>query len=110
MEQCGGKDAGFIIGAHRNHIVKHGLFSVRPGGSYAYRASKAAVTNLACNLAADLNAVGSYHPGWVRTEMGGDGADISAEDTVIRLMRRIGKLSLESRGTFEGHYGEPMQY
>jgi NAD(P)-dependent dehydrogenase (short-subunit alcohol dehydrogenase family) len=46
-----------------------------PGGSYIYRASKAAATNLGRNLATDLAprgiAVGIYHPGWVRTDMGG---------------------------------------
>ena len=51
------------------------------GGSYIYRASKAAATNLGRNLAADLAprgiAVGVYHPGWVRTDMGGSAADIS---------------------------------
>ncbi|MGB0905642.1 MAG: SDR family NAD(P)-dependent oxidoreductase, partial [Mangrovicoccus sp.] len=50
-----------------------------PGGSYAYRASKAAATNLGRNLASDLEplgiAVGVYHPGWVRTSMGGQEAD-----------------------------------
>ncbi|MBZ0123811.1 MAG: SDR family NAD(P)-dependent oxidoreductase, partial [Roseovarius sp.] len=47
------------------------------GGSYAYRASKAAALNLGRNLAVDLAprgiAVGVYHPGWVRTDMGGAG-------------------------------------
>ncbi len=43
------------------------------GGSYIYRASKAAATNLASNLAIDLKqdgvAVGAYHPGHVGTDM-----------------------------------------
>ena len=41
-----------------------------PGGSYIYRASKAAALNLGRNLATDLRsdgvAVGIYHPGWVQ--------------------------------------------
>ena len=52
-----------------------------PGGSYIYRASKAAALNLGRNLATDLRprgvAVGIYHPGWVRTDMGG-GAAVAA--------------------------------
>ena len=40
------------------------------GGSYIYRASKAAALNLGRNLATDLRkdgiAVGIYHPGWVK--------------------------------------------
>ena len=85
-----------------------------PGGSYAYRASKAAVTNLACNLAVDLResgvAVGSYHPGWVRTDMGGESADISLDQSVTGLWARIATLSLETTGVFEGYDGTPMLF
>ena len=85
-----------------------------PGGAYAYRASKAAVTNLARNLATDLKprgvAVGSYHPGWVRTDMGGANADISLEESAPSLWARIEQLSLETSGVFEGYDGTPMQF
>ena len=85
-----------------------------PGGSYAYRASKAAVTNLACNLAADLKcegiAVGSYHPGWVRTDMGGDNAEISLEECTNGLWERFTKLSLETTGVFEGYDGAALPF
>jgi NAD(P)-dependent dehydrogenase (short-subunit alcohol dehydrogenase family) len=74
------------------------------GGSYAYRASKAAATNLGRNLAKDLAprgiAVGIYHPGWVRTDMGGAGADISPEESVAGLMARFDALSMERTGEF----------
>jgi NAD(P)-dependent dehydrogenase (short-subunit alcohol dehydrogenase family) len=74
------------------------------GGSYAYRASKAAATNLGRNLAKDLAprgiAVGIYHPGWVRTDMGGVGADISPEESVAGLMARFDALSMERTGEF----------
>ena len=76
-----------------------------PGGAYIYRASKAAVLNLGRNLATDLRVegipVGIYHPGWVRTEMGGDGADISVEESVEGLAARFDMLSIESTGCFE---------
>ncbi|MBL1436425.1 MAG: SDR family oxidoreductase [Rhodobacteraceae bacterium] len=93
---------------------KMGASTNASGGSYAYRASKAATTNLACNLAADLKpagiAVGSYHPGWVRTNMGGDGADISLDECVNGLWDRFAKLSLETTGLFENHIGEPQPF
>ncbi|MDT8856730.1 SDR family NAD(P)-dependent oxidoreductase [Paracoccaceae bacterium Fryx2] len=76
-----------------------------PGGSYIYRASKAAALNLGRNLAADLRAegiaVGIYHPGWVQTEMGGAGADITAEAAAAGLMARFAALSPETTGCFE---------
>lgn len=76
-----------------------------PGGSYIYRASKAAALNLGRNLAVDLKpkgiAVGIYHPGWVRTDMGGSSADISVEQAAEGLADRFDALSLETTGCFE---------
>jgi NAD(P)-dependent dehydrogenase (short-subunit alcohol dehydrogenase family) len=75
------------------------------GGSYIYRASKAAALNLGRNLAADLRgdgiAVGIYHPGWVQTDMGGAAADIGVAEAADGLAARFAALSLESTGCFE---------
>ena len=74
------------------------------GGSYIYRASKAAVLNLGRNLAADLAgevAVGIYHPGWVQTDMGGATAAITVDQSVAGLVDRFDALSLETTGRFE---------
>lgn len=76
-----------------------------PGGSYIYRASKAAALNLGRNLATDLKpqgiAVGIYHPGWVQTDMGGAGADITEAQSAQGLAARFAALSLETTGCFE---------
>ncbi|ROT99127.1 SDR family NAD(P)-dependent oxidoreductase [Histidinibacterium lentulum] len=84
------------------------------GGSYAYRASKAASANLAHNLAIDLAprgiAVGAYHPGWVRTEMGGPGADISPEEAARGLLDRIDALTLQTTGCFQTWDGRDIPY
>lgn len=75
-----------------------------PGGSYIYRSSKAAVLNLARNLATDLKpegiAVGAYHPGWVRTDMGGQSAAISTAEAAEGLLGEFDALSLETTGCF----------
>ncbi len=75
-----------------------------PGGSYIYRASKAAVLNLGRNLSSDLKPdgipVGIYHPGYVRTEMGGSNADISVAESADGMMERINALSLGTTGEF----------
>lgn len=85
-----------------------------PGGSYIYRASKAAALNLGRNLAADLKpegiAVGIYHPGWVQTDMGGNTADITVDEAVAGLVARFDALSLETTGCFETWDGRAHAY
>ena len=81
-----------------------------PGGSYIYRASKAAVLNLGRNLATDLRAegiaVGIYDPGWTRTDMGGTGAELTVAESVAGLAARFGALSLANTGCFERWNGD----
>ncbi|MEM6670840.1 MAG: SDR family oxidoreductase [Pseudomonadota bacterium] len=85
-----------------------------PGGAYAYRASKAAATNLARNLAADFAekgiAVGAYHPGWVRTDMGGSSADIDVAESAAGLLKRFDALTMSTTGVFEDYQGVPIPY
>lgn len=85
-----------------------------PGGSYIYRASKAAALNLGRNLAADLRsdgiAVGIYHPGWVQTDMGGAAADIPTHQAAEGLIDRFDALSLETTGCFETWDGRAHPY
>ncbi len=76
-----------------------------PGGSYIYRASKAAALNLGRNLARDLAgdgiAVGIYHPGWVQTDMGGAAAEITPAQSASGLKARFAALSVATTGCFE---------
>lgn len=82
-----------------------------PGGSYIYRASKAAVLNLGRNLATDLKAegipVGIYHPGWVQTDMGGSAAAITPVAAAEGLAARFEALSSATTGCFETWDGRP---
>jgi NAD(P)-dependent dehydrogenase (short-subunit alcohol dehydrogenase family) len=81
-----------------------------PGGAYIYRASKAAALNLGRNLATDLRpegiAVGIYDPGWTRTDMGGPGAELSAEESARGLAARFDALSPATTGCFERWNGD----
>ena len=85
-----------------------------PGGSYIYRASKAAVLNLGRNLASDLKgegiAVGIYHPGWVQTDMGGASADITTDEAVQGLMACFDALDMSRTGCFETWDGRAHPY
>lgn len=85
-----------------------------PGGSYIYRASKAASLNLGRNLASELKpegiAVGIYHPGWVQTDMGGKAADITADVSAAGLIARFDALSPSTTGCFETWDGRALPY
>jgi NAD(P)-dependent dehydrogenase (short-subunit alcohol dehydrogenase family) len=68
------------------------------GDMELYRASKAALNSLTRSMAAKLDrplTVLSLHPGWVRTDMGGDGADLDVATSVRGLVDVI----LARRGT-----------
>ncbi|MDC0657447.1 SDR family oxidoreductase [Leisingera sp. SS27] len=85
-----------------------------PGGSYAYRASKAAALNIGRNLATDLKpegiAVGIYHPGWVQTDMGGYDGDITVQESVAGLINEFDVLTLDTTGCFHTWDGRIHPY
>ncbi|SDI21631.1 SDR family NAD(P)-dependent oxidoreductase [Salipiger marinus] len=82
-----------------------GSNALAKGNALIYRASKAAALNLGSNLAMALKprgiAVGTYHPGWVRTGMGGEAADLTPEQSAEGLAARLDALSLDSTGSFQ---------
>lgn len=82
------------------------------GGRYIYRSTKAALNMVMRSMAVDLAPKGitvvAVHPGWVRTDMGGEKADLEPEDAVADLRRLIGKLSVEDSGKFFNHDGSPL--
>lgn len=89
--------------------------SLKAGGNaLIYRASKSAALNLGRNLATDLHpkgiAVGIYHPGWVRTEMGGDAAAINVDESAQGLYTRITALTLATTGCFENWDGTTQDF
>ena len=63
------------------------------GGSYAYRASKAALNCVMRSFAIDVATVGInvlvLHPGWVKTELGGPQAKIDAPTSVAEMLKVI---------------------
>ncbi len=79
-------------------------------GSYAYRSSKAALNKvmqvLALELAADGIIVCPVHPGWVKTDMGGPAAAITARESAAGLFDLIDSLTQEQAGRFWTWQGE----
>ena len=80
----------------------------------AYRTSKAAVNKVVQCLAADLRsqgiAVASVHPGWVRTEMGGAGADISPVESAQGIRTVLDRLNLGVTGRFWNYTGDELAW
>jgi NAD(P)-dependent dehydrogenase (short-subunit alcohol dehydrogenase family) len=76
-------------------------------GSYAYRASKAAVNSVVKTLSLDLKSQGvtvvALSPGWVRTDMGGPSAPLDPPNAVAGMRRVLATLGPADTGTFR-HY------
>ena len=104
-------DSGAKLAIISSQMASH---TRAPGGSYIYRSSKAAALNLGRNLATDLAplgiAVGIYHPGWVTTDMGGETAAITVQDSAAGLVERFEDLNLETTGCFKTYDGEDHPY
>jgi NAD(P)-dependent dehydrogenase (short-subunit alcohol dehydrogenase family) len=71
---------------------------------YAYRCSKAALNMATVQLVRDLQPDGvtvlSLHPGWVKTDMGGEGAVLPVEESAKALRSIIAAAKPESSGAF----------
>jgi NAD(P)-dependent dehydrogenase (short-subunit alcohol dehydrogenase family) len=84
------------------------------GGSYLYRSSKAAANMVVKSLSIDLKPLGItavvFHPGWVKTDMGGPNAMISAEQSVSGIRQVISGLSPDDSGKFFGYDGQAIPW
>ena len=84
------------------------------GGSYAYRASKAALNAITKSLALDLAPQGFtcvvMHPGWVRTDMGGREAPLAVEESVRGMLAVIDGLDPSDAGRFFDFAGEAVPW
>ena len=89
-----------------------GSLGLRESASgWLYRASKAALNSVLkdASLALAGRAVCvALHPGWVRTDMGGTGADLGVADSVADMRRTLARLTAADNGAFLNHDGQPL--
>ena len=84
------------------------------GGWVPYRTSKAAL-NMAWNsLALEAKPRGVacvlFSPGWVKTDMGGAGAEITPQESVGDMRALIERLTIENTGTFLRRNGSELPW
>lgn len=83
-------------------------------GSVAYRSSKAAVNKVMLGLADAVRPKGIpvllVHPGWVKTDMGGTGADITTAQSVAGIAALADKLDMNLSAQFRNYDGSPIAW
>ncbi len=84
------------------------------GGSFLYRSSKAALNAVMKSLSIDLQNDGIgvliFHPGWVKTDMGGPHALINAETSVCGMMKQISEFKMVQTGHFIKYDGTQLPW
>jgi NAD(P)-dependent dehydrogenase (short-subunit alcohol dehydrogenase family) len=84
------------------------------GGWVPYRTSKAALNMAWSSLAIEARKNGiaavALSPGWVKTDMGGAGADITPEESVSAMRALIGRLSIGDSGRFLRRDGSELPW
>ena len=91
-----------------------GSISETSGMTLPYSTSKAALNLLAKALAETLRprgvVVAALSPGWVKTDMGGQGASFTPEVSVRGLRKVLGGLRREDSGKFFSHDGSQIPW
>ena len=84
------------------------------GRSYAYRASKTALNMFTVSMKKealeDNIAFVILHPGWVKTDMGGDRAPVEIPDSIAGMMRVLDTRTLQNSGEFVQFDGEILPW
>ncbi len=102
---------GARLGVVSSRMGSMGL-RASPSG-WLYRASKAAVNSVlkdASLVLAGRALCVALHPGWVRTDMGGAGADLDVADSARDLRRILAALTPAQHGQFLNHDGQPLAW
>lgn len=91
-----------------------GSITFANNGRYSYRASKAALNMEWKGLSVDLGPKGLIcvvlHPGWVQTDMGGQAATLTIEQSVPAMVKVIDGLTAADNGRFLNYDGTELPW
>ncbi len=90
-----------------------GSISLRTNTSgWLYRASKAALNSLLVDASLSYAPAicVALHPGWVRTAMGGDGADLDVSESAAGIRSTLAGLTAAGNGHFFNYNGAPLTW
>uniref|UniRef100_A0A6B2FYT2 Putative oxidoreductase C66306c (Trinotate prediction) n=1 Tax=Myxobolus squamalis TaxID=59785 RepID=A0A6B2FYT2_MYXSQ len=112
-------------GASKNHNLDHSvIFNMgsflgsntlnKDGGYFSYRASKAAFHMLTKSFSIELQehkimAI-VISPGWVKTRMGGEGAQIEVDQSVQGMLKVLRNITLKDNGTHIDYTGKVIPF
>lgn len=84
------------------------------GNLYAYRASKTALNSITHAMSINLKDRGitviPFHPGFVKTDMGGPGADIEIEESVTGMKAVLDKVTVADTGRYLTYDGGELPW
>ncbi len=84
------------------------------GGTYAYRAAKAALVMVSRSMAVDLAPLGvrviTLHPGWVKTDMTRHTGLIDVRTSVAGMVDVIARVDAYAPGSFVAYDGQLVPY
>ena len=91
-----------------------GSMGLRAASSgWLYRASKAALNSVLKDVSLQFAGKATcvaLHPGWVKTEMGGSGAELTTERSVADMRRTLAGLTVAQTGSFLNHDGTTLAW
>lgn len=82
------------------------------GGYYGYRSSKTALNMLTKSLSIDHPQIRFLllHPGWVKTEMGGESAPVTVEASASGIWKVIESQTQKESGVFKDYKGHQLKW
>jgi NAD(P)-dependent dehydrogenase (short-subunit alcohol dehydrogenase family) len=102
---------GARVGVLSTRMASIGARSATSG--WLYRASKAALNSLLKDASIALAGRAicvAFHPGWVKTDMGGAGAPLAVAQSAADLRRTLNGATAADNGRFLNHDGEAIAW